>query len=90
MYNRYDLNAETIRLLVNTLPAVVFDYLVDEWPSFLEAEPWKMEYLHWEAKTENYNTVEQLMAEYGNYEDMDEMQMDYFVQEFDEGWLVIE
>jgi len=90
MYNRYDLNGETIRVLVEMLPASVFDYIVEEMPDLLEAKPWKTDYIHWEAKTENYNTVEQLMAEYGNYEDLEEMEEDYWVEEFDEGWLVIE
>ena len=89
MYNRYDFNGATIRALVEKLPAHVFDDMAAEWPDMFEMQPCKVDYVHWEPRY-LYDCIEAMLAEYGNYEDLDEMEEDYWVTEYEDGWLVIE
>ena len=89
MYSRYDLNPATIRELVHKLPPHAFDFMVEEWPDMLEIRTDKTDYIRWETK-EDYPTEEKLIEDYGDYESLEEMEEDYWVTEFTDGWLIIE
>mgnify|MGYP007069871475 FL=1 len=82
----YNLNGETIRVLVDKLPSHVFDYIVEEVPWLLENSADKMEYVYWEPFSDE-NTIEEI---YDNYNIDDEYDCDYWVTAFDDGVLIVE
>ena len=80
-----NLNGETIRALNAKLPAHVFDELLAEFPDFAEMEPHKVQFVHWETCDS-----EQELLDWYDYNTLEDMQEDYWVEPYTDGWLVIE
>ena len=77
-------NGEAIRELVDKLPPHVFDDMVYEFPDLLEMDTWKTEFVHWKPKPEyDYEDI-------CDYWDLDPDDPELYLQEYDEGFLVIE
>lgn len=79
------INGETVRILVDKLPARVFDYLVEEFPDLLEMETWKTEYVNFIPEYSAYD-----YAKEQGYNDVEEFEDHFFVTEFEEGLLILE
>ena len=79
------LNGETIRELVAKLPPVVFDNMIWDFPDLLEMETWKCEYIHWCSYDEfdDYAAV-------CDWFDVDPEDPEIYIQQYDDGCLVIE
>ena len=83
------LEGETIRTLVGKLPPHVFDEMVVEFPSLLEIAPWQTEYITWEPFTDDVLNADQVAEEYG-YDNLENLENDYTVMQFEDGILLIQ
>ena len=86
------MNGETIRTLVDKLPAEAFDYIAEEFPYLFERNPEVCEYIHFEPTFDGH-TADNVAEDYG-YDSLDAwMEDDYapyiVTMDYDEPGLLI-